>query len=114
MRRVVVTGMGLVCPLGLNTKTTWENILKSKSGIGLIPYFDTSKFPVKIAGCLPPEFDATAWMEPKEVKRMDLFIQYVMVAVAEAISNSGLMENISDKDLENIGVIIGSGIGGLR
>lgn len=114
MRRVVVTGMGMVCPLGLNIKETWQNILASKSGIKPIKYFDTERFNVKIAGSLPENFDPTLYIEPKEVRRMDLFIQYGLAAANQAIQDSGLMEQKTDQLLERTGVMIGSGIGGLR
>lgn len=114
MRRVVVTGMGMVCPLGLNIKDTWQNILASKSGIKPIKYFDTERFNVRIAGSLPENFDPTLYIEPKEVRRMDLFIQYGLAAAHQAIQDSGLMEHKTDQLLERTGVMIGSGIGGLR
>lgn len=114
MRKVVVTGMGMVCPLGLNIKETWQNILASKSGIKPIKYFDTERFNVKIAGSLPENFDPTLYVEPKEVRRMDLFIQYGLAAAHQAIQDSGLMEHKTDQLLERTGVMIGSGIGGLR
>lgn len=114
MRRVVVTGMGMLCPLGLDIKETWQNILASKSGIKPIKYFDTEKFNVKIAGSLPENFDPTLYIEQKEVRRMDLFIQYGLAAAHQAIEDSGLMEHRNDQLLERTGVMIGSGIGGLR
>jgi len=114
MRRVVVTGMGIICPLGLDIKETWQNILASKSGIKPIKYFDTERFNVKIAGSIPENFDPTLYMEPKEVRRMDLFIQYGLAAAHQAIEDSGLMKHTTDHLLERTGVMIGSGIGGLR
>jgi len=114
MRRVVVTGIGILSPLGLDVKETWQNILASKSGIKPIKYFDTERFNVKIAGSIPESFDPTLYVEPKEVRRMDLFIQYGLAATHQAIKDSGLMEHTTDQLLERTGVMIGSGIGGLR
>jgi len=88
--------------------------LASKSGIKPIKYFDTERFNVKIAGSIPESFDPTLYVEPKEVRRMDLFIQYGLAATHQAIKDSGLMEHTTDQLLERTGVMIGSGIGGLR
>ena len=114
MRRVVVTGFGMVSPLALNAKETWEGIISSKSGIGYTKYFDTSDFKVKISGAVPENFNPEDYIEPRDVRKMDLFIQYGMVAATEAIAHSGLMENVNDELRSRTGVILGSGIGGLR
>lgn len=111
-RRVVITGIGALTPLGLNTKSTWDNILHSKSGIKEISYFDTTSFQVKIAGQIDSSFNPENYIDPRDIRKMDLFIQYGMAAASEAIEDSGWKpeDNLS---LERTGVIIGSGIGGL-
>ncbi len=114
-RRVVVTGFGMLSPLGLSAQTTWQNILNAQSGISLNTRFDTSKMKVKIAGLIPETFNPNDFIEPKDVDRMDLFIRYGMAATAEAINHSGLMSSsLSQDDLARVGVMIGSGVGGLR
>jgi 3-oxoacyl-[acyl-carrier-protein] synthase II len=113
MRRVVVTGFGMVSPLGLNVKSTWDNILAGKSGIKHTKYFDTTDFSVKISGSLP-EFNPEDYIDPRDIKKMDIFIQYGMVAASEAIKHSGLMDSANEAMLARTGVVLGSGIGGLR
>lgn len=113
-RRVVVTGFGAVSPLGLSAQETWQAILASKSGISLTNRFDTTAFSVKISGTVPTSFNPEQYIEPKEIKRMDLFIQYGIAAACDAITHSGLMESLRQDDLSRVGVIVGSGIGGLR
>ncbi|PPC79396.1 beta-ketoacyl-[acyl-carrier-protein] synthase II [Pokkaliibacter plantistimulans] len=109
-RRVVVTGLGMLTPLGNTVEETWSNILASKSGIGLIEHFDTAAFSTRFGGCVK-DFDTSLYMDSKEAKKMDLFIQYGMAAAQQAIQDAGL---ISDSlDLDRVGVAIGSGIGGL-
>ena len=109
-RRIVITGMGMVSPVGLNVKTSWEAILAGKSGIEPITHFDVSDFAVRFGGSVKG-FDATTIMSSKDVRKMDTFIQYGMAAAIEAISDSGL--EITEANAERIGVAIGSGIGGL-
>jgi 3-oxoacyl-[acyl-carrier-protein] synthase II len=109
-RRVVVTGVGLVSPLGVGTAPTWEGILAGRSGIGAITRFDASGFPSRIAGEIRG-FEAERYLEKKDVKKMDVFIQYAMAAAQFAIEDSGLA--IGDGNADRVGVIIGSGIGGL-
>jgi len=109
-RRVVVTGLGIVSPVGLDLKCSWSNIIDGVSGVGLIDEFDTDAFPVKIAATVK-DFDATVAVAAKDLKKMDLFIQYGMVAAEEALQDSGL--EITENNAERIGVAIGSGIGGL-
>ena len=115
-RRVVVTGIGLLTPLGLNVKSTWDGIVNGKSGISQISRFDTSFLSVKIAGNMSHDkdsgFDPEKFIEPRDVKKMDLFIQYGIAAAVEAVEDSGI-QLLSDEIKENIGVILGSGIGGL-
>ena len=109
-RRVVITGLGIVSPVGLNLKETWDNIIAGKSGVVTIDKFDTSEFPVKIAATVKG-FDATSIIPAKDLKKMDTFIHYGLVAADEALKDSGL--EITDANAERIGVAIGSGIGGL-
>lgn len=110
MRRVVVTGLGMLSPLGNTPETTWENLLLGKSGISNIDHFDTSEYTTKFAG-LVKNFDAQDYMERKEAKKMDLFIQYGVAAGVQAVKDSGI--EITDENAPRIGVAIGSGIGGL-
>ncbi len=109
-KRVVITGMGIVSPVGNDLKTSWENIKNGVSGIDNITYFDTSDFPTKFAGELKG-FSTEGYLDDKDARRMDLFIHYGMVAGIQAVRDSGL-EN-SNIDKSRVGVIIGSGIGGL-
>lgn len=109
-RRVVITGMGIVSPVGLNLKECWDNILAGKSGVAAIDEFDTSDYPVKFAATVK-NFDATHVIAAKDLKKMDTFIHYGLVAADEALRDSGL--EITDENADRIGVAIGSGIGGL-
>jgi len=111
MRRVVVTGYGMISPLGNNSSTTWQNLLAGKSGISTIEHFDTSTFSTKFAG-LVQDFDAESFgITRKDAKKMDLFIQYGLAAGVQAFEHSGL--EITEKNADRIGVAVGSGIGGL-
>jgi len=110
MRRVVVTGLGMLSPLGNTPEKTWENLLLGKSGISNIEHFDTSEYTTKFAG-LVKDFDAQNYMEKKEAKKMDLFIQYGVAAGVQAIKDAGL--EVNDENAPRIGVAVGSGIGGL-
>ncbi|WP_425231103.1 beta-ketoacyl-ACP synthase II [Sphingomonas sp.] len=117
-RRVVITGMGLVTPLGPNVDTTWKNLIAGKSGITAITKFDTSDLKAKIAGQVPRgkgdgEFDVDLHIEPKEQKKMDEFIHFAMGAADEAIKQSGIDLSTEEKRVR-AGVMIGSGIGGLQ
>lgn len=109
-RRVVITGIGLVSPLGVGTEVTWNALLEGKSGIGPITRFDLAGFPSKIAGEVKG-FDPLDFMSSKDLRKMDLFIQYACAAASIAMENSGL--RIDSSNAERIGVYIGSGIGGL-
>ena len=109
-RRVVVTGLGIVCPVGIGVKQAWDNILAGKSGITRITRFDASPFNSQIAGEVKG-FDVGQVLTPKEARRVDVFIHYGIAAAAEAIRDAGLQAN--PKDAERIGVNVGSGIGGL-
>ncbi|MBS1198086.1 MAG: fabF [Proteobacteria bacterium] len=109
-RRVVVTGMGIVSPVGNSVEEAWQNVLAGRSGIGPITRFDASTFAVQFAGEVK-NFDVGAYLSPKEARRMDYFIHYGMAAGIQAIRDAGLDSNAADP--ERIGVAIGSGIGGL-
>lgn len=109
-RRVVVTGLGIVSPVGNTVQETWDNIVAGKSGIGPITRFDASAFKSRIAGEVKG-FDVTAYLAPKEARRMDVFIHYGMAAGIQAIKDSGL--DLAAENADRIGVNIGSGIGGL-
>ncbi len=110
-RRVVITGMGIVSPVGNTIDRAWENILAGRSGIRTIDTFDTSAFSAKFAG-LVRDFDITPYMSPKEARKCDPFIHYGFAAAADAIKAAGL-EAQPDLDKDRVGVCIGSGIGGL-
>lgn len=110
-RRVVVTGLGMLSPVGNTAEESWKNLLDGKSGIGPIEHFDVTDFPVKIAGTVK-NFDATQWgINAKDQRKMDEFIQYGIAAGIMAIDDSGL--EITDENRDRIGTMIGSGIGGL-
>ncbi len=110
-RRVVVTGMGVISPIGNNVSDFWESLANGKSGIGTVTKIDISDIAAKIAGEVK-DFDPLLYFEKKEVRRIDLFAQYAFAAAQEAIEQSGLdMEKI---DRDRAGVIVGSGIGGLK
>ena len=108
--RVVVTGIGLVSPLGLNTSATWEGLLAGKSGIDNITLFDASPLETRFAGEVKG-FDPTNYVERKEARHMDRFTQLAVAASLEAVKTSGLKINENNRD--NIGILIGSGIGGI-
>ncbi|MBZ0145606.1 MAG: beta-ketoacyl-[acyl-carrier-protein] synthase II [Rhodocyclales bacterium] len=109
-RRVVVTGLGVISPVGNTVQETWGNIVAGKSGIGPITRFDAATFKSRIAGEVKG-FDVTAYLPPKEARRMDVFIHYGMAAGIQAIKDSGL--TVTPENAGRIGVNIGSGIGGL-
>lgn len=109
-RRVVITGLGIVSPVGIGVQKNWANIQAGKSGITRITRFDPSVFASQIAGEVK-DFDVGQFLNPKEARRMDLFIQFGMAAGIEAFKDSGL--EVTEENAVNIGVSIGSGIGGL-
>ena len=109
-RRVVITGLGIISPVGNTIEQAWQNILAGHSGIDTISRFDASGFPVQIAGEVR-NFDVTQYIPPKDARRMDLFIHYGIAAGIEAIRDAGLEANPANA--ERIGISIGSGIGGL-
>ncbi|MDP2932329.1 MAG: beta-ketoacyl-ACP synthase II [Chloroflexota bacterium] len=108
--RVVVTGMGIICPLGLDVATTWEALVAGKSGIGPITLFDASRFETKIAGEVKG-FEPTNYINRKDARRMDRFAQLAVAASLQALKESGIQVNANNQD--SIGIVIGSGIGGL-
>ncbi len=109
-RRVVITGLGIISPVGNSVNEAWENILAGRSGIGPITQFDASTFPVRFGGEVRG-FDATQYVAAKELKKMDPFIHYGIGAAVQAIRDSGIV--VTERNAERIGVAIGSGIGGL-
>lgn len=110
MRRVVVTGIGTVSALGIGAEKNWQSLLAGKSGIDRITRFDCSGLPSQIAGEVK-DFDAEAFIEKKEIRKMDLFIQYALAAAEEAVKDSRLA--IDDENAERVGVLVGAGLGGL-
>jgi len=109
-RRVVVTGMGIVSPVGSTVETAWSNVLAGHSGIGLVTAFDVSHFPVRIGGAVK-DFQIEQYLPVKEARKMDAFIHYGIGAAVQAIRDSGL--EVTEANAERIGTYIGSGIGGL-
>jgi 3-oxoacyl-[acyl-carrier-protein] synthase II len=109
-RRVVVTGLGMVSPVGLTVPQTWEAILAGKSGIASVEHFDTGSLPVTICATVK-DFDPSVSMSTKEARKVDTFIQYGLVAAEEAIKDSGF--EVTEENADRCGVAIGSGIGGL-
>ncbi len=109
-RRVVVTGVGLVSPLGVGTGESWNALLAGKSGIGPLTRFDATDYPSKIAGQID-DFDPNEYFDRKELKKTDLHTQYAMAATSFALADSGF--EIEDSNADRVGVNIGSGIGGL-
>ncbi len=110
-RRVVVTGLGMITPLGIGVQKSWENLIAGKSGIRRITQFDASAFPTQIAGEVEG-FNPEDYIEPKEIKKMDRFIHFAIAAAQMAMDDSGL--KITEANAERTGVIVGSGIGGLN
>jgi len=109
-RRVVITGLGAVSPVGNNVADSWSSIINGKSGIGPIERFDVSEFSTRIGGAIK-NFDVTQYIPEKEAKKMDSFIHYGIVAGMQAFVNSGL--EVTEENAVRIGVVIGSGIGGI-
>lgn len=119
MRRVVVTGMGIACPLGVGVEPVWKRLIEGCSGVTAIESFDVQDLPARIAGQIPAgtraegKLDLSEWVPVKDLRKMDRFIQYAMVAATEAVENSGWAPD-SEEDRCATGVMIGSGIGGLQ
>ncbi|NLJ13223.1 MAG: beta-ketoacyl-ACP synthase II, partial [Gammaproteobacteria bacterium] len=109
-RRVVVTGIGMLSPLGIDVAQSWSGILAGKSGISSIEHFDVEAFATRFGGSVKG-FDIEQYMPAKDARRLDLFIQYGLAAGLQAIQDSGL--EVTDANRERIGVVMGSGIGGL-
>ncbi|WP_440055834.1 beta-ketoacyl-ACP synthase II [Pseudoalteromonas sp. T1lg65] len=109
-RRVVVTGLGMLTPLGNDVQSTWQGLLEGRSGIRNITHFDTENFGTKFAG-LVNDFDVEEYISKKDAKKMDIFIQYGVAAGVQALKDSGL--EVTEENAARIGVAIGSGIGGL-
>ena len=109
-RRVVVTGLGMLSPLGNTVESSWQAALAGKSGIGPIDHMDVSAFSTRIGGSVR-DFEVELYMAAKEARKLDLFIQYGLAACIQAIKDSGL--EITDQNRDRIGVVMGSGIGGL-
>jgi len=111
LRRVVITGLGVISPVGNDVNTVWANLIAGKSGIGPITQFDASKYETRIAGEVK-DFDPAALLGRKEARRMDRFTQLAMAAVGQALEDSGL--KITPENSLRVGVVIGSGIGGIE
>ena len=109
-RTVVVTGLGIVSPVGIGVPEAWGNVIAGKSGIARISRFDTTNFTTQIAGEVK-NFDVAKWLAPKEARRFDTFIHYGLAAGIDALKDSGI--DLEKEAREQIGVCIGSGIGGL-
>src|SRR3982750_467348 len=112
-RRVVVTGMGAITPVGNDVATTWQSLIEGKSGTAPITKFDASKFPVRFAAELKG-FDPLNYMDRKEAKRADHYTQYAVAGARQAMTDAGLADGRNGMDPDRIGVIVGSGIGGLK
>jgi len=110
-RRVVITGMGIVSPVGNRLDEAWKNVCEGNSGIQLVEDFDTSSFPTRIGGIVN-NFDAGDYMPPKDIRKTDPFIHYGIAASAEAIKHSGL--EITEENGHTVGVAMGAGIGGIK
>jgi 3-oxoacyl-[acyl-carrier-protein] synthase II len=110
-RRVVVTGLGLITPVGIGVSESWANIISGQSGIGKITKFDCSTYPSQVAGEVK-NFDPLLYIPPKDARRMDTFIQFGIAAGVEAFKDSGI--EVTDSNSERIGVSVGSGIGGIN
>lgn len=110
MRRVVVTGLGMLSPLGNTPEATWQALLKGQSGIGMIDHFDTTEYPTRFAG-LVKDFNVEDYIPKKDAKKMDLFIQYGVAAGIQAFIDSGM--EVNESNAARVGVAVGSGIGGL-
>jgi 3-oxoacyl-[acyl-carrier-protein] synthase II len=119
MRRVVVTGMGIVSPLGIGVEHVWRRLIEGQSGISAIQSFDVADMPCRVAGTIPRgskadgKLDVAEWVPPKDHKKMDRFIQYAMAAGSEAVEDAGWLPT-DEEDRCATGVMIGSGIGGVE
>ena len=110
-RRVVVTGLGIISPVGNDIATAWDNVLKGVSGIGEVTHFDATNYATRIAGQVR-DFDPAQWIAPKDIKKMDPFIHYGIAAGTQALRDSGL--EVTEANAPRIGVAVAAGIGGLH
>jgi 3-oxoacyl-[acyl-carrier-protein] synthase II len=108
-RRVVITGLGALTPLGIGVEPTWEGVRAGRSGIGPITLFDSTDFTSRIAGEVKG-FDPEAWLDPRDVRHTDRFVQFAVAAAKQAVADAGL--DLAQTDMDRVGVLIGSGIGG--
>ena len=111
-RRVVVTGLGLVSPLGNTVSSTWEALCNGKSGIGPLTEFDSTGLATRIAGEIR-DFDITEFVPPKEARRFDKFMHYGLAAAQEALAEAGLKDGDHGVNPERVGLAVGAGIGGI-
>jgi len=111
MRRVAVTGLGIVCPVGVGVDAAWDSLASGRSGVGPITTFDTAEYAVHFAACVD-DFDPTTTLDVKEARRLSRFQQFALVAAEEALADAGISD-VDPAEAERIGVIVGSGIGGL-
>jgi len=112
-RRVAITGLGFVTPLGTDVQSTWEGLVAGRSGAGPITRFDPAQSPVKFA-CEVKGFEPTRFLDKKEVRRFDLFAQFAVGAAEQAVTDACLANNWDKVDLKRVGVIVGTGTGGLQ
>ncbi len=118
MRRVVITGLGMVTPLGCGVDVTWSRLIEGRSGVQRITHFDVSDLACQVAGIIPRgdgsegTYNPDDWMEPKEARKVDEFIVYAVAAAEQAMRDSGFEAKTYDEQVRS-GVLIGSGIGGL-
>ena len=110
-RRVVVTGLGIVSPVGSSVPLAWDNILQGRSGIRPITAYDVTNFTTRFAGTVSDDFKVEDWMGPKEIRKTDPFIHYGVAAAKQALTDSGI--EVTDANRERIGILVGSGIGGI-
>ncbi|HEX9093383.1 MAG TPA: beta-ketoacyl-ACP synthase II [Coriobacteriia bacterium] len=113
MRRVAVTGTGVVTPIGIGCDDMWASLAAGRSGVGEITAFDVSAYPVRFAACIDG-FDPSGVLDPKEARRMSRFQQYAMVAADEAMRMAGFGDGVDPAEAERFGAIVGSGVGGLQ
>ncbi|MDK9557471.1 beta-ketoacyl-ACP synthase II [Marinobacter sp. M216] len=111
-RRVVITGMGMLSPLGNDVQSSWEGVRTGRSGIGMIERFDTSGYNTRIGGAIR-DLDLEPWLSTKDARKLDAFIHYGLIAAQQAVDDSGL-NDYDELDKERVGIAIGSGIGGLE
>ena len=109
--RVVVSGLGIVSPVGSSVPTAWDAVCAGRSGIRMVDKYDVSAYTTQFAGLVSDDFVAEDWMSPKELRKTDPFIHYGVAAAKQAVADSGL--EITDANRERIGICVGSGIGGI-